>query len=188
MSSIAFFKVLVFSLPFFFFLLFLFWIECFVFVFFSFVGFFFSPLGQTRVLSFVAAMSESAPLIGTKEQPIGPKTSDYVKVIVWPLVLALCFIGLFVFVMVVPPTTTINFYSVAALATMLLPVIPVLSALVFAKTSVCDSFEVFFCRWTRCAVQKRKGSWCASQWNSQHAHARPEASRQPHSDRFCVCL
>lgn len=85
-------------------------------------------------------MSESAPLIGTKEQPIGPKTSDYVKVIVWPFLLALCFIGLFVFVMVVPPTKTINFYSVAALATMLLPVIPVLSALVFAKTSVCDSF------------------------------------------------
>ena len=80
-------------------------------------------------------MSESAPLIGTKDQPIGPKTSDYVKVIVWPVLLALCFIGLFVFVMVVPPTKTINFYSVAALATMLLPVVPVLSALVFAKTS-----------------------------------------------------
>ena len=99
-------------------------------------------------------MSESAPLIGTKEQPIGPKTSDYVKVIVWPFLLALCFIGLFVFVMVVPPTKTINFYSVAALATMLLPVIPVLSALVFAKTSVCDSF--FF---SQCAAQQ----FCAEQ-------------------------
>lgn len=92
-------------------------------------------------------MSETAPLIDTKERPIGPKTSDYVKVILWPVLLALCFIALFVFVMVVPPTKTINFYSVAALATMLLPVIPVLSALVFAKTSVCDC--CFFCRGTR---------------------------------------
>lgn len=126
-------------------------------------------------------MSETAPLIDTKERPIGPKTSDYVKVILWPVLLALCFIALFVFVMVVPPTKTINFYSVAALATMLLPVIPVLSALVFAKTSVCDC--CFFA----------EGREAVQQTQTRHTTARAHASPHTHTHTFepfhsdCFC-
>jgi len=74
-------------------------------------------------------MSEKAPLIDNKAMPLGPKTSDYVMVILWPLLLALVGIGLFAFFIAVPPMEKINAYGVIACITMLLPIIPFVSSL-----------------------------------------------------------
>jgi len=74
-------------------------------------------------------MSEKAPLLDTKAMPLGPKTSDYVKVVVWPLLLVLLGVAFFAFALLYRPVSDITVYSVMALITMLLPVIPFLSAL-----------------------------------------------------------
>ena len=86
-------------------------------------------------------MSEKAPLLATSASPVhlGPSTKDYVKMLLWPFALAVCFGAFFVFIVIVPPMSKVTVYGVAALITMLLPVIPVITAVAYAATSVCCS-------------------------------------------------
>jgi len=95
-------------------------------------------------------MSEKAPLIDTKSMPLGPKTGDYVKVILWPLLLALCGIALFAFMLAVPPIHKVTPYAVIALATMLLPIIPFITALNLVRSSSKKAGNVHF--WVLVAV------------------------------------
>ena len=88
-------------------------------------------------------MSEKTPLISTTTAvPLGPKTKDYAMVLLWPLALAMCFAALFVFMIIVPFVEKITPYSVGALITMLLPCIPVITAVAFVATSVCQAHHI----------------------------------------------
>jgi len=89
-------------------------------------------------------MSETAPLIDTKNVAMGPKASDYIMVVLWPLLLALCGIALFAFVLAVPPIDTVTPYGVIALITMLLPLIPLLSALNLVRSGSKTAGNVHF--------------------------------------------
>ena len=84
------------------------------------------------------AMSEKTPLISTPgNMPLGPKTKDYAMVLLWPFALAVCFAALFIFLVIVPPVHKISLYSVVTLIAMLLPCVPVITAVAFVATSVC---------------------------------------------------
>jgi len=75
-------------------------------------------------------MSEKTPLINTKNMAIGPSVKDYVFVVLWPLLLFLCSVGVLIFFVVIPPVDHVTVYSVAAILTMGLPVVPLISSLV----------------------------------------------------------
>ena len=89
-------------------------------------------------------MSEATPLIDNKNMAVGPKGKDYVLVVLWPLLFALCGIGLFAFVLAVPPLDSITVYGAIALITMLLPIIPLITALALAVSGVCYHLQHFF--------------------------------------------
>jgi len=74
-------------------------------------------------------MSEKAPLINSPNMAVGPKPVDKFLVVLWPLLYAICGIALFAFFLAYSPKGVSTVYSVIALGTMLLPLLPFITSL-----------------------------------------------------------